>query len=373
MTREVRARAARHWLLALLLFLGASLALQPAAEAAQQRTHKQAVKKKSTAKKVTKKRTTKKKVVSKSSRSKKKVVAKSSRSHKKAVAKSTRHGKKKVVARRTHRARPAVAKAEAAGPLRVSASYAYVVDQDTGEVLYGKNPQEVHPIASLTKLMTGMILAEAKLPMDEKITITDDDVDRLKFSSSRLRVGTELTRAQALHLALMSSENRAAHALARTYPGGERAFVSAMNVKAKQLGMERTHYVEPTGLSSGNQSTAHDLALLTAAASEQPLLRRYTTSPAYRLATDNGSLKYVNSNRLVRSGKWDIDVQKTGYIREAGYTLLMQAELAGRKLVMVFLDSASKIARMRDPERVRAWLRAHPELTARDKGTDADS
>lgn len=215
-----------------------------------------------------------------------------------------------------------------------------------------------------------MIIAEAQLPMDERITISDDDVDRLKFSSSRLKVGSELTRAQALHIALMSSENRAAHALARTYPGGESAFVSAMNIKARQLGMEHTRYVEPTGLSSGNQSSAHDLALLTAAASQQPLLRRYTTSPGYRLATDHGSLQYVNSNGLVRAGTWTIDVQKTGYIREAGYTLLMQAKLAGRKLVMVFLDSANKFTRLHDAERVRAWLRAHPDLTAGDRGDE---
>lgn len=341
MTREVPARAAGPWLLALLLSTGALVA-QPAEAAGAHAAH-HAAKKKSTS--------AHRHVAHAGAKARKHVVAKA------------HAGKKKVVVQ----AAPAVSPAEAAGPLRVSAEYAYVVDQDTGEVLYGKNPQAVHPIASLTKLMTGMIIAEAKLPLDEKITITDADVDRLKFSSSRLKVGTELTREQALHLALMSSENRAAHALARTYPGGESAFVSAMNVKAKQLGMDRTRYVEPTGLSSDNQSTAHDLALLTVAASEQPLLRRYTTSPGYRLATDNGSLQYVNSNGLVRAGTWKIAVQKTGYIREAGYTLLMQAKLAGRKLVMVFLDSASKFARIHDPERVRAWLRAHPDLTAKDK------
>lgn len=341
MTREVPTRSARRLALALLLSFGAALAAQPA-DAAQPRAHGHAAKKTAAKHKV-----------------KKKVVAARS------------HGRKKVLTAKIAHRPPA--RVPVAGPLRVSAEYAYVVDQDTGEVLFGKNPQAVHPIASLTKLMTGMVVAEAKLPMDEKIAITEEDVDRVKFSSSRLKVGTELTRAQALHIALMSSENRAAHALARTYPGGESAFVSAMNVKARQLGMDRTRYVEPTGLSSGNESTAHDLALLTAAASEQPLLRRYSTSPAYRLATDDGALQYVNSNKLVRSGTWDIDVQKTGYIREAGYTLLMQAELAGRKLVMVFLDSASKLARMRDPERVRAWLRAHPELTARDKDGGKDS
>lgn len=285
--------------------------------------------------------------------------AKAAPAKKKAVVSAKRSSSKKSV---VVKARPAPIDPDA--PLRLTASVAYVMDQDTGEVVFGKNAGAVQPIASLTKLMSGMVIAEAKLPMDEKITITEEDVDRLKFSSSRLRVGTELTRAQALHLALMSSENRATHALARTYPGGESAFVSAMNVKAQQLGMDRTRYVEPTGLSSNNRSTARDLALLTAAAYEQPLLRRYTTSPGYRLATDNGSLQYVNSNGLVRGGQWDIGLQKTGYIREAGYTLLMQAELAGRNLIMVFLDSASKVARLKDAERMRAWLKRHPELTA---------
>lgn len=284
----------------------------------------------------------------------------------KAAASKAKARKKVAVAKRTVATKKVLAAlpAEEPGPLRVSASVAYVMDQETGEVLVGKNEAAVQPIASLTKLMTGLVLAEAQLPMGEKITITDEDVDRLKFSSSRLKVGTELTRAQALHLTLMSSENRAAHALARTYPGGESAFVSAMNVKARQLGMEHTRYVEPTGLSSDNRSSARDLALLTAEAFEHPLLRRYSTSQGYRLATGDRTLQYVNSNGLVRAGSWDIGLQKTGYIREAGYTLLMQAELAGRKLIMVFLDSASKVTRLRDAERVRSWLRTRPEQTA---------
>jgi D-alanyl-D-alanine endopeptidase (penicillin-binding protein 7) len=239
------------------------------------------------------------------------------------------------------------------------------MDPQTGEVLLGRNEGLVHPIASLTKLMTGMIVAEANLPMDEKITITDDDVDRLKFSSSRLPVGSVLTRTEILHLALMASENRAAHALARTYPGGESAFVSAMNVKARQLGMRDTRYVEPTGLNSQNQSTAHDLALLANAASSQPLLREYTTTPAWRVATGKGTVHFINTNRLVRSGTWDILLQKTGYIREAGECLLMNAELAGRKVIMVFLDSTSSLARAQDAERVRAWLRVHMEAKGR--------
>lgn len=239
---------------------------------------------------------------------------------------------------------------------RVSANVAFVVDQETGEVLVRKNARAVLPIASLTKLMTGLVVAEARLPLDQKIRITAADVDRLKGSRSRLRVGTVLTRRQALRLALMASENRAAHALARTYPGGKRAFVRAMNAKARQLGMKQTRYVEPTGLSSRNRSSARDLALLADAAYDKPLLRRYSTSPGYRLKTARGTLQYVNTNRLVRGGDWAIGLQKTGYISEAGQCLLMQARLAGRKLIMVFLDSASKLARLRDAERVRKWL-----------------
>lgn len=246
----------------------------------------------------------------------------------------------------------------------LKASVAFVIDQDSGQVLLGKNDDDVRPIASLTKLMTGVIIADAKLPLDERITITQDDVDRLKGSSSRLRVGTELTRGQALHLTLMSSENRAAHALARTYPGGERAFVEAMNNKARQLGMDQTHYVEPTGLSSENQSSARDLAMLADAAYDRPLLRKYSTSPGYRLELDKGALQYVNSNRLVREGDWPIGLQKTGYISEAGQCLVVQTKVKDRNLIMVFLDSASKVTRIRDAEIVKRWLRTRPAVAA---------
>jgi serine-type D-Ala-D-Ala endopeptidase (penicillin-binding protein 7) len=282
------------------------------------------------------------------------------------AARGSSSGKKKV--RGASKKKPrAVARAVAPAPLRlvdgkpvIGASVAYVVDQDSGEVLLEINEDDVRPIASLTKLMTGMVLADAKLPPQEEITITDADVDRLKGSSSRLKVGTKLTRAQALHLTLMSSENRAAHALARTYPGGSKAFVEAMNNKARQLGMDQTHYVDSSGLSSRNRSSARDLALLADAAHERPLLRKYSTSPGYRL----GSLQYVNSNKLVREGAWPIGLQKTGYINEAGQCLVMQTQLKGRNLIMVFLDSDTKVTRIRDAELVRRWLRTHPEGAA---------
>jgi len=298
-----------------------------------------------------------------------------------ASAKS-RHGGRHVAAAKSAKlakvavavaaARPAPRKPE---PLQLvdgkpvlKASVAYVVDQDSGQVLLGVNDKEVRPIASLTKLMTGMVIAEAQLPMDENITIADADVDRVKFSSSRLRVGTTMTRAQALHLALMSSENRAAHALARTYPGGETAFVSAMNNIARQLGMDQTHYVEPTGLSPANHSSAHDLAVLADAAYERPLLRQYSTSPGYQLASAKGTLNYVNTNRLVREGQWPIGLQKTGYIREAGQCILVQTKVMGRKVIMVLLDSASTFSRIKDAQLVKRWLSEHPSLAGLGKG-----
>ena len=247
--------------------------------------------------------------------------------------------------------------------LDLKSSVALVIDQDTREVLFSKNDSAVLPIASLTKLMTGLLVSEAKLPMDEMITITQDDVDTEKGSRSRLRVGAMLTRGELLHLALMSSENRAANALGRTYPGGMDAFVSLMNAKAKMLGMKDTRYVEPTGLSSRNQSSAHDLAMLVNTAYNDPVLREFSTSPGHQVAVGNRTLQYNNTNRLVKNPGWDIGLQKTGYISEAGQCLVMQAKVAGRKLIMVFLDSAGKLSRIGDAERVRKWMEANPNIS----------
>ena len=241
-------------------------------------------------------------------------------------------------------------------PLALKSNAALVIDQDTHEVLFSKNDHAVLPIASLTKLMTGVLISEAHLPMDELITITQDDVDTEKNSRSRLSVGTTLSRGELLHLALMSSENRAAHALGRTYPGGLSTFVSVMNAKARMLGMHDTHYVEPTGLSFHNQSTAQDLAVLVSAASHDPLVRELTTSPEHQVEIGNRVLQFNTTNRLVRSPDWDIGVQKTGFINEAGQCLVMQAKVAGRKLIMVFLDSTGKFSRIADAERVRRWV-----------------
>ena len=241
-------------------------------------------------------------------------------------------------------------------PLDLKSSVALVLDQDTREVLFSKNDHAVLPIASLTKLMTGMLVSEARLPLDEMITITQEDVDYEKGSSSRLAVGTTLTRGELMHLALMSSENRAAHALGRTYPGGMQRFVGQMNSRAAALGMRDTRYVEPTGLSSSNRSSAIDLATLVATASQDPLLRQLTTSQGYEVAVGSRVLQYNNTNRLVHKPDWQIGLQKTGYISEAGQCLVMQARVAGRKVIMVFLDSTGRYSRLADAERVRRWV-----------------
>ena len=248
----------------------------------------------------------------------------------------------------------------AADPLDLRSSVALVIDQDTREVLFRKNDNAVLPIASLTKLMTGLVISEANLSMSEMITISQADVDTEKGSSSRLAVGTVLSRGDLLHLALMSSENRAAHALGRTFPGGLDAFVSRMNARAHALGMVDTRYVEPTGLSSRNQSSANDLAVLVGAAYQEPVLRELSTSPGREIEVGSRTLHYNNTNRLVKNPQWDIGLQKTGYISEAGQCLVMQAQVAGRKLIMVFLDSAGKLSRIADAERVRRWVEKSP-------------
>lgn len=244
--------------------------------------------------------------------------------------------------------------------LDLKSSVALVIDQDTSEVLFSKNDKAILPIASLTKLMTGLVISEARLPMNEFITISQDDVDTEKGSSSRLRVGTVLSRGELLHLALMSSENRAANALGRSYPGGLPVFVGLMNAKARSIGMNDTNYVEPTGLSSKNQSSARDLVKLVNVAHGDPVLRELSTSHGYQVDVGNRTLQYNNTNRLVKNPSWDIGLQKTGYISEAGQCLVMQAKVAGRKVIMVFLDSAGKLTRLADAERVRRWVESIP-------------
>jgi len=241
-------------------------------------------------------------------------------------------------------------------PLKLRSSVALVVDQDTDEVLYDKNAEAVLPIASITKLMTALVLVDSGVDLDRKIRITRADIDRVKGSRSRLSVGVRLSRRQLLHLALMSSENRAAHALGRTFPGGIKAFVANMNAKAMLLGMQDTHYADPTGLSSANRSSAHDLARLARVAYDRSLIRDLSTDESYAVRVGRRTLQYRNTNALVRNDGWEIGLQKTGYIREAGRCLLMQTHVAGRDVIMVFLDSVGKLSRLGDAARVRRWL-----------------
>jgi D-alanyl-D-alanine endopeptidase (penicillin-binding protein 7) len=243
-----------------------------------------------------------------------------------------------------------------ADPLDLKSSVALVIDQDTQQVLFSKNPDAVLPIASITKLMTAMVVLEAGLSLEEQLSISQEDVDTEKGSGSRLRVGSSLSRGDMLHLALMASENRAASALGRHYPGGLTAFVEAMNRKARSLGMANTRYVEPTGLSSLNQSSAHDLSILVRAASEHQLIRELSTTADASVHVGSRAMQFRNTNGLIRNPAWEIGLQKTGYISEAGRCVVMQAQLAGRKLIMVLLDSAGRYSRIGDAERLRNWI-----------------
>ena len=242
-------------------------------------------------------------------------------------------------------------------PLSLASNAAYVVDQDSSAVLFEKNSEVSLPIASITKVMTSLIVVEAKLDLEEMIEITTEDLDREKGTGSRLAIGAKLSRADLLHIALMSSENRAASALGRSYPGGLPAFVAAMNAKAKQLGMNDTHYVDSSGLSSKNVASARDLVKLINAAYQYPLIREYSTDTRY-VVNPKGKrlLEYGTTNHLVEKSDWNIGLQKTGYIAEAGRCLVMQAIIEGRAVVMVFLDSKGKYSRMADAGRIKKWI-----------------
>lgn len=235
---------------------------------------------------------------------------------------------------------------------------ALLIDMQNGEAVYQKNATQVVPIASITKLMTAMVMLDAHLPMNEELVITDDDVDTLKGSRSRLAVGTQLTRQEALLLALMSSENRAAHALGRNYPGGIPAFVAAMNRKAQELGMSNSRFLDPTGLNSGNVSTARDLAKMVTAAYRYAPIRETSTTSDARVDVRGRIQEYRNTNPLVRSDSWDIGVTKTGFIREAGKCLVMQAKVNNRPMVFVLLDSEGSMTRVGDANRLKKWAEA---------------
>ena len=247
------------------------------------------------------------------------------------------------------------AQAMMAGPL-LSSQSALIMNNKTGEVLYQKNANRVMPIASISKLMSAIVLLDADLNMNELVTITPEEIDRLKGTGSRLSIGTSLPRKELLHLSLMSSENRATHALARTYPGGINAFVAAMNAKAQSLGMSNSRFYEPTGLDYRNVSTAHDLSRLVAAASRYPLIRRNSTSNYGAVSTASGSLRYKNSNALVREGGWNIELQKTGYIREAGRSMVVKANVQNQPITIVLLNSPSSTTRVNDARKIESWM-----------------
>ncbi len=234
-----------------------------------------------------------------------------------------------------------------------------VLDQREGVVLYGLNEDEQRPIASVTKLMTAMVTLDARLPMDELITISKDDLDRRRGSSSRLPVGAVLTRHDTLLAALAASDNRAASALARNYPGGRAALLRAMNAKARHLGMKHTRYADPAGLDSGSVSTAQDLAIMTAAAAKYPMIKKLSTTGEFSIKDRRRrgrDIDFVNTNRLVRSSTWDINLSKTGYISEAGNCLVMQAVIGERPVIIVLLNSWGKLSKYGDSNRIRDWL-----------------
>jgi D-alanyl-D-alanine endopeptidase (penicillin-binding protein 7) len=248
--------------------------------------------------------------------------------------------------------------------LKLSSANVLVLDAAADRQIYAKAADEVTPIASVTKLMTAMVVIDGQLPLDETLDIDMEDFDFLKGSHSRLRMGSALSRREMLRLALMSSENRAASSLARHYPGGTRSFVDAMNFKAASLGMSHTHYADATGLSAENVSTANDLAKLVQAAAEYPLIREFTTTPSYlvELQPSGQTLGFNNSNALVKNQSWDIQLQKTGYIREAGKCVVMLVNIASKPFVIVLLDSFGKYTRIADAQRVKHWLETGESL-----------
>lgn len=248
--------------------------------------------------------------------------------------------------------------AKARAPVLKSA--AVLVVGQNGRALYAKNTDAVVPIASITKLMTAMVVLDSQLALTEPITITVDDLDDIKGTRSRLKVGTRLTRGELLRLALMASENRAAAALTRAYPGGARAFVAAMNQKAVELGMWHSRFVDGTGLSSDNVSNAGDLAKMVSTASRYPVIREYTTDSTYAVTLANGRMvQYRNSNRLVQNPDWRIGLSKTGYINEAGRCLVMQAVIGATPVIIVLLDSWGRLTRVGDANRIKKWIESN--------------
>jgi D-alanyl-D-alanine endopeptidase (penicillin-binding protein 7) len=254
--------------------------------------------------------------------------------------------------------------------LALRSSVAYVVDQNTTETLFDKNSRAVVPIASISKLMMAMVVLDSKAPLTETIEVTDEDRDFEKNTGSRLSVGSDLSREDMLHIALMASENRAAAALSRYYPNGRPGFIAAMNAKARSLGMMDTHFENSTGLTSQNVSTARDLVKMVNAAFQYPLIRKFSTDTSYDVFTGKRNIAYNSTNALIRNPSWDIGLQKTGFINEAGECLVMQATINNRPVVMVLLDSSGKYSRFADAGRLRGFLETtgEPHITSADVG-----
>lgn len=269
------------------------------------------------------------------------------------AVKQKHHKSHKVVAKkRVHK----VAAMQDDSHLVLNSSAAMVLDQSTGAVLYEKNAGAVLPIASITKLMTAMVALDAQPDLEETLTIGDADVDMLKGTHSRLKVGTQLSREEMLRLALMSSENRAASALSRHYPGGRSAFLMAMNQKARALKLQDTQFYDPTGLTASNVSSARDLVRMVSAAQRYPLIRQYTTTTEYEVDVAGKVQTFRNTNSLVKSSSWEIGLSKTGYISEAGRCLVMQAWLNNKPTIIVLLDSLGKMTRLGDANRIKHWV-----------------
>ncbi|MFN0305310.1 MAG: D-alanyl-D-alanine endopeptidase [Burkholderiales bacterium] len=247
----------------------------------------------------------------------------------------------------------------------VRSGAALVIDDESGAVLFAKNALSVQPIASITKLMTAMVVLDAKLDPDERIQIIEDDKSKVKWASSRLRVGSVLSRDDLLRIALMASENRAASALARTYPGGEAAALAAMNMKAKNMGLASTRFDDPTGLSSGNVSTASELATVVRMARRYPIVSEYSTLHEHTVKTKYGAMAFANTNRLVRGNTWSIDLSKTGFIAEAGRCLVMHLNVGTRPVTLVLLDASGRFTPFADAQRIRQWL--EPGYTSSNK------
>ncbi|NDU93118.1 MAG: peptidase S11 [Ferrovum sp.] len=244
-------------------------------------------------------------------------------------------------------------------------STALVIDQTTHQVVYSKNPDPIHPIASITKLMTALVVLESAQDLNEQITVTEANVDTLRYTRSHLRVGVHASRLDFLRMALIASENRAASALGHSYPGGISAFVTRMNAEAVRLGMTSTHFEDSSGLNGNNVSTAHDLAILVQAAMQYPLIHEITTTASVSVPVGfrGRPIVFRNTNPLVAKSDWDIGLSKTGFINESGQCLVMQATISGHPMVIVLLDSRGRQARIADANRVRKWLEAHSQVT----------